>query len=228
VTATYAIVNLGGIDVCFTEELDGGGARYGQDYVPFVTRELGRQGRAFEWCAGPGFIGFSLLGHGLVESLCLADLNPAAVEACRETIRRNGLDGVVDVYESDCLDGIAASERWDLVVGNPPHSGSDEVRLEIKRPPMVYQDVGWQLHERFYATVGAHLAPGGNVVIQENLKFSSPETFQPMVDRNGLRFVESALCETPEGNSLYYYVWSTIDHADADGGLRSRAGREQA
>ena len=96
---------------------------------------IGRQERTFEWCAGPGFIGFSLLGHGLTDTLCLADVNPAAVDACNETIRRNGLEGRVDVYVSDGLAAIPASERWNLVVGNPPHSGSAEVRPEIKRRP---------------------------------------------------------------------------------------------
>jgi Methyltransferase small domain len=205
----YATVTLGGIDVCFTEDLDGGGARYGQDYVGFVARDLDRTfGRTFEWCAGPGFIGFSLLGHGLTETLCLADVNPAAIDACNETIRRNGLEGRVDVYVSDGLDAMPATEQWDLVVGNPPHSGSDEVRPEIKRPLAIYQDAGWKIHENFYAAVGAHLAPGAQVVIQENLRFSSVDTFAPMLAANGLELVDAPLCETPAGNTLYYYVWS--------------------
>ena len=33
----------------------------------------------------------------------------------------NGLAERVAVYRSDNLDGIRAFERWDLVVGNPPH-----------------------------------------------------------------------------------------------------------
>jgi methylase of polypeptide subunit release factors len=208
---TYTTVNLGGIDVSFTEELDGGGARYGQDYIGFVTRELGHRPRAFEWCAGPGFIGFSLLGHGLIDTLCLADVNPAAVDACNETIRNNGLDGRVAVYLSDGLDTIPAAERWDLVVGNPPHSGSDEVRSEIKRPTVIYQDVGWKLHERFYDSVGEHLAPGAQIVIQENRRFSAVDTFRPMLERNHLRLVDAPLCKTPQGNTLHFYIWSTAN-----------------
>jgi methylase of polypeptide subunit release factors len=204
----YSAVTLGGIDVCFTEDLDGGGGRYGQDYIGFVEAKLGRQERTFEWCAGPGFIGFSLLGHGLTQTLCLADLNPAAVDACKETIRRNGLEGRVAVYESDGLDAVPATEMWNLVVGNPPHSGSAEVRPEIKRPSTIYQDAGWKIHENFYATVGPHLAPGAQIVIQENLRFSSAETFAPMLAANGLQLVDSPLCDTPAGNTLYFYVWS--------------------
>lgn len=69
------------------------------------------------------------------ETLCLADVNPRAVRACRKTIRERGLENRVTVYESDNLDAIPADERWDLVVSNPPHFyflGS--MRAEAKRP----------------------------------------------------------------------------------------------
>lgn len=207
----YSTITLGGIDVCFTEDLDGGGARYGQDYIGFVEQNLGSRARTFEWCAGPGFIGFSLLGHGLTDTLCLADVNPAAVDACHETVRRNGLEGRVDVYLSDGLDAIPATERWNLVVGNPPHSGTAEVRSEIKRPLAIYQDVDWLIHENFYASVGAHLAPDAQIVIQENLRFSSAETFAAMLAGNGLQLVDSPVCKTPEGNTLYFYMWSVAN-----------------
>jgi hypothetical protein len=94
---TYQTVSYGSLAVCYTPELVGGGERYGQDYRAFVAQHLGPVHRVFEWCAGPGFIGFSLLAHGLCRSLCLADINPAAVAACRETVRRNGLADQVTV-----------------------------------------------------------------------------------------------------------------------------------
>src|SRR5260221_6403832 len=142
----FRSVVLGGIEVCFNDNLDGGGARYGQDYVVFVTRRVGPTQRTFEWCAGPGFIGFSLLGHRLTETLCLADVNPVAVEACEETIRRNDLADRVRVYLSDGLDQVPPTECWDLVVGNPPHSGTSEPHPEVNRPEIIYHDPQWQLH----------------------------------------------------------------------------------
>jgi methylase of polypeptide subunit release factors len=201
-------VTLGGIEVFYTEDLDGGGARYGQDYIRFVSQNIGTRRRVFEWCCGPGFIGFSLLGHGFAETICLADVNPAAIDACIETIQRNGLDDQVTVYLSDCLDDIPPHEVWDLVVGNPPHVGTGDVVPEIARPPIIYQDAGWELHRRFYASVRPHLDVDGEIVIQENLRFSQPHAFQSMLEANGLHLVEAPLCEAPPGNTLYYYVWS--------------------
>ena len=203
----YRYVKLGGLEVCFTDELDGGGARYGQDFVSFVAENVGNRRRIFEWCAGPGFIGFSLLGHGLADTLCLADVNPAAIEACRETVRRNGLEDVVDVYRSDCLDQIPSTECWDLVVGNPPHSGTADIRSEINRPGIIYQDPDWRVHQRFYASIARFLLPDAQIIIQENNRFSSPGTFREMMAASGLRLLGTPLCGTPAGNTCYYYLW---------------------
>ena len=100
--------------------------------------------RAYEWCAGPGFIGFSLLAHGLCETLCLADVNPEAVAACRRTVRENALDDRVSVYRSDNLADIPAAERWDLVVSNPPH-------FDDRSPGQLrYHDPRWSIHRGFF------------------------------------------------------------------------------
>ena len=113
---------LAGIRVHYMKHLDGGGSSFGQEYIALFRRNgMPAQGRAFEWCAGPGFIGFSLLGHSLCQSLCLADINPEAVEACRRTVKDNSLSERVTIYHSDNLATVPATERWNLVVGNPPH-----------------------------------------------------------------------------------------------------------
>jgi tRNA1(Val) A37 N6-methylase TrmN6 len=118
----YGEAAFGGLRVSTKKHLDGGGSTFGQDFIPLLRgRGMPKAARAFEWCAGPGFIGFSLLAHGLCDTLCLADINPEAVAACRRTVARNGLAGRVAAYESDNLLNIPAAEQWDLVVSNPPH-----------------------------------------------------------------------------------------------------------
>jgi hypothetical protein len=109
----WRYVTYGAIRVRYRDHLDGGGRTFGIDYLP-LFRDLGMrpQPRVFEWCAGPGFVGFALLAHGFCETLCLADINPEAVEACRLTVAQNELAQRVVVYRSDNLDGIPKSERW--------------------------------------------------------------------------------------------------------------------
>src|SRR5215813_13081651 len=106
-------VRYAGLKVHYKRHLDGGGNDQGQEYLPFLAdRRAPKLGRVFEWCAGPGFIGFSLLAHGFCETLCVADINEEAVTACRRTVRDNRLEGRVSVYHSDNLHSIPASEQW--------------------------------------------------------------------------------------------------------------------
>jgi predicted RNA methylase len=177
-------VRYGGVNVHYKRHLDGGGSSFGQEYIPFLRdRAMPRQARVFEWCAGPGFIGFSLLGFDLCDTLCLADVNPEALAACRRTIAASGISDRVSLYRSDNLSGIPPSERWDLVVGNPPHfdiAQTGELR---------FADKGWRLHREFFASVGRFLEPGGVILIQENNQGSTAETFRAMIDDAGLSLV---------------------------------------
>src|ERR1700721_1295229 len=114
-------VRLAGIDISYRSELDGGGTEFGQQFIPFLkSRGMPKQKRAFEWCCGPGFIGFSMLGHGLCETLCLSDINPAAVSSCQNTVRANKLSDRVSVYQSDNLKSIPRSALGTLVIPTPP------------------------------------------------------------------------------------------------------------
>lgn len=177
-------VVLGGITIDYKSELDGGGIEFGQDFIPFL-RSCGmpKQPRLFERCSGPGFIGFSMLGHGLCETLCLADINPAAVRRCQNTVRLNHLEDRVSVYHSNNLRSIPANERWNLVVSNPPHF-IDQYEGDIRA-----HDPGWAIHREFFDTIHRHLTDDGVIVLQENNRGSVVETFREMIDTAGLEIV---------------------------------------
>ena len=141
-------VRFAGIDISYRSELDGGGTEFGQQFIPFLkSRGMPKQKRAFEWCCGPGFIGFSMLGNGLCETLCLSDINSAAVSSCQHTVRVNELSDRVSVYQSDNLKSIPRSEMWNLIVSNPPHF-IDQYEGDIRA-----HDPDWQIHRNFFATV---------------------------------------------------------------------------
>jgi hypothetical protein len=177
-------VDYGNIRVHYKDHLDGGGRTSGLDYLPlFQDLGLPRQARVFEWCAGPAFIGFSLLGYDFCNTLCIADINPEAIRACRRTIETNHLTARVALYRSDNLNSIPATEQWDLVVGNPPHF-ADRSPGQLR-----YHDSGWQLHRRFFASVGRFLRPGGMIVLLENNLGSTTETFRDMIEAAGFSIV---------------------------------------
>ena len=208
--ARWRTVRYGDIAVHYKKHLDGGGTYFGQDFIPLLRSwEMPKQQRAFEWCAGPGFIGLSMLAHGLCETLCLADINPEAVEACRRTIAANRLEARVSVCESDNLKDIPASEKWDLVVSNPPHFDDGYYQAELRA-----HDPGWRLHRGFLNDVGKFLKPDGVIVLQENNNGSTAATFQNMIEDAGLKtvFVNN---EIPHLTPDHRFFYLGIMHKDA-------------
>src|SRR5262245_35853276 len=193
---------LGGVRVHYMKHLDGGGAWFGQDYIPLLKSwGVSKQDRIFEWCAGPGFIGFSLLGHGLCQTLCLADINPDAVAACQRTVARNDLGKRVSVYRSDNLKDIPQTELWNLIVANPPHFAAayaGELRCH---------DPDWRIHQEFFSTITPFLSASGVIVLQENTAGSTAETFREMIASAGLKIV-FAQGNPPErtADHRFYYV----------------------
>jgi hypothetical protein len=104
------------------------------------------------------------------------------------------------VYHSDNLVGIPLFEKWDLVVGNPPHFSDEHAGS------LILHDPGWRIHREFFSQVGAHLKPGGVIVLQENSEGSTAESFREMIEKAGLEisFVEfGSKQRTPHGH-LYY------------------------
>jgi methylase of polypeptide subunit release factors len=182
-----------------------GGLAFGMD-IPRVLNELGigRCERLFEFCAGPGYVGYSLLNSGWCRSLVLADIDPTAVAAARRTAVYNELQDVVTVYESDVFDAIPESEQWDLVIGNPPHFLDDPDRPDNVK----VVDRDWQVHERFYTSVARHMRPGGVVVMSENTAATDPEVFADMIRRGGGNPVAAHPGTDIQGrpNGLYYHV----------------------
>ncbi|MDQ3761155.1 MAG: methyltransferase [Actinomycetota bacterium] len=203
-TSDYNIVDYAGLQVAFQPNLEGGGRYFGQDFVPLVRGIFGKVGRLFECCAGPGFIGFSLLAHGLCESLVLADINPAAIDAINETVQRNRLHDKVTFYLSDGLSRIPKTERWDLVVGNPPHYSSQL----SSTPSLITDDNDWRFHRRFYQEVGAFLAPGGSILIQESSEGSVPKDFLPMLADGGLDHIRTLWYREGVAGPSIYYIWA--------------------
>ena len=228
--ASPRVRSFNGITVFGDEFLDGEGTTVGQDYMRILLGlGLTRVERIFEFCAGPGYIGYSLLGNGFCEKLTLADINPVAVEHQRLTAEFNAIDHLVNSYVSDILEDIPASEKWDIVVSNPPHF---LLRTEDDRPidprdrnamakvdaarqasNIKARDPDWSIHRRFYHSVKKHMKPGGHVVMQENghaidRGMATEQTFIDMIEEGGGEFIgshpDTNVCG--HGNSMFYMV----------------------
>ncbi|MBI2676559.1 MAG: methyltransferase [Candidatus Yanofskybacteria bacterium] len=188
-------IKYNNIEVAYKDNLHGGGIRFGQQFIPVVKERFGHIGHVFEFCAGPGFIGFSLLANNLCDKLTVADVNPEAVKVLNETIKRNGLESKVTVYLSDCLDNIPETEKWDLVVGNPPHvfcATKDEYKKDI-----TLFDPNFNIHKKFYRDIHKFLKPTGSVLLQEHAESTSIADFKEMIEKNGLKIIDVFTCIPP-------------------------------
>jgi len=167
-THDFEFITCGGLDVAHLPTLDGGGPRSWPHVTRMIRERIGPVGHAFEWCAGPGYMGFALLGAGLCERLTLADINPVAVEACRETIRVNGLEALVNVYLSDNLRDVPKSEQWDLIFGDPPHFPAPLQRHIDDGFLLRSVDQDWHIHRAFFEQLPPHTKPGTRLFLTES------------------------------------------------------------
>ena len=205
-------INYGTISVSFTNSLEGAGLQLANDFVVIVKKLIGKVSRICEFGSGPGFIGFSLLSNGLCDSLCLIDINPEAVKLCKKTIQENKLESKVSIYLSDGLSNIPSSEKWDLVVSNPPHHPTDKGC----HPEDVLKavDKDWKIHQQFYANIKKFLKPNGSVLFVENIQSSMPSLWAEMISKNCLEVIDSFWYrEQPVSQSKhhpFYFMWSKI------------------
>jgi methylase of polypeptide subunit release factors len=184
----YYKIKYGKIVVNWMPELDGGGMDFGQDYIHIIKKLFKKVGRVCEFGSGPGFIGFSLLGNGLCDSLCLIDVNPKAIKACKNTIKENKLEGRVSAYTSDSLKNIPKNEKWDLVVSNPPHfkgSKKDWIKNKCKFDP------NWKIHKNFYKNISKFLKPNASVLFVECNKGSVVSDWVAMIRNGGLKYIDN-------------------------------------
>ena len=85
------------------------------------------------------------------------------------------------------MDKIPESEKWDLVVSNPPHwpCPEDKYHEDIKMfdPDLI-------IHKKFYGDIHKFLKPNGSILFQENGRATRPEDFFKMIEKNGLKIID--------------------------------------
>ena len=151
--------------VAHTPDLDGGGKILAPIFAGILA---GRQFKtAFEWCAGPAWIGLWLLEMGICRELVTGDVNEDSVSAVRQTSMENGYD--VRSYVSDNMDSIPSGEMFDLVVGNPPNycDIQESHPWGYLRNDLRPSDPGWEIHKKFYNGIGKHLRSDSVMYISE-------------------------------------------------------------
>jgi hypothetical protein len=176
-----------GLLVFDREDLNGGGLWSAQEFSRAMLHfGIGKCERIFDFCAGPGYIGYHLFASGYCRSLALADINPEATAVARHTALYNGIEDVVTVYTSDGLDQIPTTEKWDLVVATSPVVPGTEGGSSN----LINYDRSGTLQLRFYGSVRKFMKPGGLILAQYTRTDSNPNYFRPMIEAGGGQIVD--------------------------------------
>jgi methylase of polypeptide subunit release factors len=166
---------------------DGGGTWFGQEYVDIMQSRYPKQfSHCLEWCSGPGFIGFALLAHGIIDRLTLMDRYPLSGTSVQITCSANRCSDKVEFYNIDRVANLPKSARFDLVIGNPPHYLQCPGNENYQR---IAVDPNWQAHREFYENIAYLTTSDSIILIQENQagSTSGPAEFFPMIILGNLR-----------------------------------------
>jgi hypothetical protein len=83
----------------------------------------------------------------------------------------------------------------------PPHF-ADQYEGDIRA-----HDPDWQIHKAFFETVSSHLAEDGLIVLQENNRGSTVETFRSMIERSSLDILFThGDFANPTTESSFYFI----------------------
>lgn len=135
-----------------------------------LLRSVRAPAAVLELCAGAGHIGLLALAmaDALPVRLVTVDVNPVACEYIRRNAETAGLAERVDVRLGRIDDALAADERFDVVIADPPWVPQSETG-GYPDDPLVAIDGGVDGLEVVRDCIRAcerHLVPGGSVVLQ--------------------------------------------------------------
>jgi methylase of polypeptide subunit release factors len=184
--------------------MDGGGTWFGQEYSDIIRQRYPDRifQRCYEWCAGPAYIGFNILDHGLCQGLTVSDIYGDAIAAVNQTIKINKLSGV-SAYATGLVADLPDHELFDLVVANPPHflecPGDDNYQR-------IAVDQNWAAHQEFFANIKQHLLPNGIILLQENQagSLNREKDFESYIEQAGLEI--TAVFNSPEHYTPNHYT----------------------
>lgn len=206
----------GGIFIKYPRKLDGGGLNFKDDLLE-VIRSTGKYSynRAYEWCSGFGVLGYELLGMGFCNHIVFSDMYKDAIDNCLDTANANNLTKYVTGYHCDKIGDIPSTEKWDLVVSNPPHClDLEEFKTEmgkyssnkenINNSARLCVDQDYKIHEEFFKNIGKHLTHDADIYLIES---NYMESVVHMASLYGLRLVSSHKMKDttmPQGVILHF------------------------
>jgi len=148
------------------------GALLADELVPWIRRP---PRRVLDLCCGSGCIGIIAALVFPDADVTLVELDAAAATLAERNLRLHGLEDRVRVVRSNLFDALpvmAADQRFDLILSNPPYVDAVDMASlppEYRHEPalgLAGGEAGIELVDRMLAVLGDWLAPGGLFVCE--------------------------------------------------------------
>lgn len=208
---------ISGLKLKTQPHLDGGGALF----FPSLHTAILESGKTnyehgLEWCSGAGRMGFELLGLKISNHFTFMDAYATAIERVKETVKANRLTDQVDSFVTDSIANIGISYKWDLVIGNPPHSFNLQETLEslvgkpldeVTNTCRILVDDQMKTHWDFFNHIRPMLTDDADLFIIEH-DISKDYDFRKMGELNSLEVIATYPClwgEKDMGHQIYHY-----------------------
>jgi len=132
------------------------------------------------------------------------DINPAAAGATRANAAANNLG--VSVHVSDLFSSLPRGDGFDWIIWNPPFYPAEAADMATRA---WYAGSGYSVLGTFAGTAGAHLRPGGRLIVQLSTEIDQDRVLG-LFAAHGFTPALAARTRLPfETLSIYHF-----DHAD--------------
>lgn len=122
---------------------------------------------------GSGCVALALAAENPFVHVVAVDVDDDALEVARRNAARHGLEGRVDFVCSDLFSGLPVTQRFDLIVSNPPYIPAAEyealepnVREYEPRIALYGGEDGLDAYRRLVPAAAARLRPGGGLAVE--------------------------------------------------------------
>ena len=149
--------------------------------------------KILDLCTGSGIIGIALKKMCFGADVTLTDVSEAALKVAAENAASNKAE--VRIIKSDMFQGLDPSEKFTMIVSNPPYIADSEIaelEPEVKdHDPMVALAGGADGLD-FYRVIAreapAHLTPGGHLLLE--IGYDQGETVPALLREAGFTDIQ--------------------------------------
>jgi UDPglucose 6-dehydrogenase len=158
-------VKINNLKVSFPNHVDGGGYELIDEVISLIERTgKDKYAYALDWCSGYGPWGFSILTSNKADKVMFNDIYSVAIETVTNNADALGLSNRIKTIVGSTMSDLPNTEKFDLVVANPPHSSSD-VHVTDLNTKRIIVDIDFAAQKDFYTNIRKYLTDDADIYI---------------------------------------------------------------